>query len=199
MDRLLKITHGVSREAAFAGGCLMMIAAVAVSVDVILRKLFTVSLGGADEIAGYALAIGSAWSFGYALFERAHIRIDSLYEQLPARVRAALDVVGLAALGAFMGLVLWHGWGVLAQSIRSNAHSMSALETPVAIPQAMWVAGFALFVAIAGLLLERALAALARGDLAAVTRLLGSRTAIEETEEEIRAVVEARSRDGSAP
>ncbi|MBM3523041.1 MAG: TRAP transporter small permease [Alphaproteobacteria bacterium] len=196
MDRLLRIAQVVSREAACAGGALIMIGALAVSVDVILRKLFTVSLGGADEIAGYALAIGSAWAFAFALLERAHIRIDSLYVKLAPRVQAALDLAGVAALGAFMALVTWHGTGVLAQSLRTGARSMSALETPVAVPQALWLGGLALFMAVAVLLLLRALAALARGDLATLAGMIGSRSAIEETEEELRAVAAARAGDG---
>ena len=42
-----------------------------------------------------ALSIGTAWSLGAALLDRAHIRIDSLYVRFPIGLRIALDVVGL--------------------------------------------------------------------------------------------------------
>jgi TRAP-type mannitol/chloroaromatic compound transport system permease small subunit len=174
-------------------------AALVVSVDVVMRKLFAVSLGGADEIAGYALAIGSAWSFALALLERIHIRIDTLYIHMPALARALLDIVGTAALTGFLALVAWHGAGVLAQSLRIGAHSVSALETPVALPQALWIAGLVLFLLVALVVLVRALAALVTGDLAAVSSVVGSRSAVEETEDELRAAAAGRDDNARAP
>src|SRR2546423_14884761 len=65
------------------GGALVLLAAILIGIDVVLRKLFDTSIGGADELAGYALAIGAAWSLAAALLERAHIRVDSLYVLFP--------------------------------------------------------------------------------------------------------------------
>ena len=65
------------------GGTLVLLAALLIGVDVLMRKFFDRSIGGADELAGYSLAIGSAWGLGAALLDRAHIRIDSLYVLFP--------------------------------------------------------------------------------------------------------------------
>ena len=73
-----------------------------IGIDVLMRKFLDRSIGGADELAGYALAIGTAWGLGAALLDRAHIRIDSLYVLFPRRLRLALD---LAALVLFVGLL----------------------------------------------------------------------------------------------
>jgi len=189
----------VAREAACAGGCLLMIAAVVVSVDVVMRKLFAVSLGGADEIAGYALAVGGAWSLALALLERIHIRVDTLYVHMPVAVRALLDVVGTAALAGFLALVAWHGASVFTQSLKIGARSVSALETPVALPQALWIAGFVLFLIVALMLLVRAFAALVTGDFDAISRLVGSRSAVEETKDELCAAAAGRGEDARAP
>jgi hypothetical protein len=59
---------------------------------------------------------------------------------------------------------------------------MSPLGTPLALPQAAWVAGLTLFVAVALLLILRASWALLRGDLVTVRRLAGPRTLAEELE-----------------
>ena len=66
------------------GGALVLLAAVLIGIDVLMRKFLDRSIGGADELAGYSLAIGTAWGLGAALLDRAHIRIDSLYVLLPA-------------------------------------------------------------------------------------------------------------------
>ena len=170
------------------GGALVLLAALLIGVDVVLRKFFARSIGGADELAGYALAIGSAWGLAAALLERAHIRIDSLYMLLPSWFRVALDLAGLALLIVFFALVSWHGSGVVMQSWTSGSRSQSDLQTPTVIPQLIWLAGLLVFVLIGLLLLAMALARLRGGDLAGVARLIGTRSAQAEVEDEIQAL-----------
>src|SRR6266404_5510685 len=135
------------------GGALVLLAAVLIGIDVLMRKFLARSIGGADELAGYSLAIGTTWGLGAALLDRAHIRIDSLYVLFPQKVRLVLDVVAVALLVGFFALTAWHGWGVLSQSWTSGSRSQSALETPTIIPQALWIARLLVFVAIGLLLL----------------------------------------------
>ncbi len=189
--RLQGIAHGVARVGAIVGGAMLMLAALAICVDITLRYVFAVTLGGADELSGYALAISSAWGFSAALLSRSHIRIDTVYARARARVRATLDLVSLACFALFIALVAWHGWGMLQQSYVSGSRSMNELETPLVIPQALWVMGLVFFVAVALLLLARALAAYVTGDLRALFDLIGSKSAVAEAEEEIRAVEHA--------
>jgi len=191
MDGLLRLAMAVSRIGAIAGGALLLGAALIIGIDVVLRYSFNLTIGGADELSGYALAIASAWGFSHALLHRSHIRVDSFHEQLPSRIRAILDLLAMAGLLGFMALVTWWGWGVLTQSIASNARSISALSTPLAVPQALWVAGLMFLLVIAGVLLIAGGAAYVRGDLARVARLIGPKAAQEEVDEEVLAINEA--------
>lgn len=184
LDRALRAADWLSLRAVWAGGALLLAAAFTVSVDVVARKLFTVSLGGADELSGYAFAIGTTWAFAFALLRRANVRVDALYQHLPLALCAVLDLVGLVALGVFACFLGWYGWDVLATSWSLAAKSNSALKVPMWIPQSLWFAGLALFVATLLLLFARALGALARGDWAALHGLLAARSAEEEAEEE---------------
>lgn len=163
----------------------MLAAALLIGVDVTLRKFFNASIGGADELAGYALAIGTAWSLGAALLDRAHIRIDSLYVLLPRWLRLALDFAGIALLIAFFGLIARHGWNVVQQSWVSGSRSQSALQTPTVLPQSIWLAGLALFFLIGLALLARAAILAARGEAAAAEKLISTRSAAEEVQQEI--------------
>jgi len=190
------LMHGARRVARWGqwfGGALMLLAAVLIAVDVVMRKFFDASIGGADELAGYALALGTAWALAAALLERAHIRIDSLYVLLPRRLRFALDVAGLTFLITFFGLVAWHGWSMAAQSWSAGSRSQSALQTPVVIPQSIWLIGLIVFVVIGVALLLRALGLAARGHYAAVANLISTRSAEEEVEDEVR---DLRERSG---
>lgn len=183
MDRLLQAAHAVSRWGAWFSGVLLILAAFVVGVDVLIRRFFNLSLGGADELSGFALAIGVGWSMGFTLLHRAHVRIDSAYILLPRTVRAALDILGLVAFIGFMGLVTWHGYGVFQQSFQVGARTMSRMATPLAVPQFLWVVGLTVFLLIASVLLVSAIMALVRGDWSAVQRQVGSRSVQDELRE----------------
>ncbi|MGH6815003.1 MAG: TRAP transporter small permease subunit [Hyphomicrobiaceae bacterium] len=176
------------------GGALVLLAALLIGVDVVLRKFFTRSIGGADELAGYALAIGSAWGMAAALIERAHIRIDSLYILFPGWLRSILDLIGLALFIAFFAMVAWHGSGVVMQSWTSGSRSQSDLQTPTVIPQLIWIAGLMLFAIVGVVLFLEALVKLATGDRAGAARTIGTRSAEEEVEDEIRAFKSRQSK-----
>jgi TRAP-type C4-dicarboxylate transport system permease small subunit len=171
---------------------MLLVAALTICVDIVLRYGFSRTVGGADDLAGYALAIASAWGFSAALLSRSHIRIDTVYVRLKSRLaRAALDLLSLACMALFAGLLAWHGWGVFHLSYVSSSRSQSAIEMPLAIPQGVWFAGLAFFVAVALFLLMRACLGLAGKDLDTVFRLAGSKSAAAEAKEEIRAVEHA--------
>jgi TRAP-type C4-dicarboxylate transport system permease small subunit len=192
MERLQALAAAISRGGAIVGGALLLAASIVICIDIALRYAFSLTIGGADDLSGYALAISSAWGFSAALLSRSHIRIDTVYVRVRSRAaRAALDLLSLASFALFGGLVAWHGWGVLQQSYVSNSHSQSAIEMPLTIPQALWFAGLAFFVAVALLLLARALLALLRRDLDDLFRLIGSKSALAEAKEEISAVAHA--------
>ena len=176
------------------GGALVLLAALLIGVDVLLRKFLTRSIGGADELAGYALAIGSAWGLAAALVDRAHIRIDSLYILLPSWLRIGLDLAGLVLFIAFFALVAWHGSGVVMQSWTSGSRSQSALETPTVIPQVLWVAGLAAFAVVGVILLIQALRVGFSGDLRGMAKLISTRSAEEEVEDEIRDLQDRQAR-----
>ena len=185
-NELTAFAQRLTRFGLWFGGALMLAAAVLIGVDVTLRKFFNASIGGADELAGYALALGTAWSLGAALLDRAHIRIDSLYVLLPRWLRLSLDFAGLALFIAFFGLIAWHGWSVVQQSWMSGSRSQSALATPTVIPQSLWLLGLALFFVVGLALLAHAAILIARGNASAAEHAISTRSAAEEVQEEIR-------------
>jgi TRAP-type C4-dicarboxylate transport system permease small subunit len=184
LDRALRAADWLSLRAVWAGGALLFLAAFTVSIDVLARKLFSVSLGGADELSGYAFAIGTAWAFAFALLRRANVRVDALYQLLPLRLCALLDLLALLALGVFVAYLARYGFEVLSTSWSLSARSNSALKVPLWIPQALWFGGLLLFATTLLLLLARSLAHLAGGNWIAVHELLGARSVKEEADDE---------------
>ena len=93
---------------------------------------------------------------------------------------------------------MWHGLGVLSQSWISNSRSQSALETPTVIPLALWIAGLASFVVVGVLLLLQAAQADGGAAIcAAPHKLISTRSAEEEVEDEIRDLKDRQARGGS--
>ncbi len=183
LTRLIEITNLISRIGTWIGGSLMLFASGIIGLEVILRKIFLISLGGADELASYALAIGTVWALSFTLIERAHIRVDALYMVLPGWLRAGLDLLALVAVTVFAGFLTWYAAGVLLTSIDLQATANTPLATPLWIPQGIWVMGLGLFVIIALLLTALTLLALIRGRVEDVNRLAGTKTVSEELEE----------------
>jgi len=168
------------------GGALVLMAAVLIGIDVLMRKFLARSIGGADELAGYSLAIGTAWGLGATLLDRAHIRIDSLYGLFPRKLRLALDLLALILFVGFFALMTWHGLGVVSQSLTSGSRSQSALATPTVIPQSLWLLGLALFFVVGLALLAHAAILIARRNVSAAEQAISTRSAAEEVQEEIR-------------
>ena len=192
MERLQEVAARISRGGAIVGGALLLIAALAICVDIFLRYAFSLTIGGADDLSGYALAISSAWGFSLALLTRSHIRIDTVYVRVRSRAaRAALDLLSLACFGVFIGFVTWYGWGVFSLSWASSSVSQSAIEMPLIYPQGLWFAGIAFCVLVVVLLLARSLKAFVNKDLESLFKLIGSKSAVDEAQEEVKSVEHA--------
>ena len=189
MNRLQAAAEGISRIGAIVGGAMLLVASILICIDITLRYTMSVTLGGADELSGYALAISSAWGFSAALLSRSHIRIDTVYVRLKSiKLRALLDLISLATLMGFFGMVTWYAWGVVRQSWVSDSHSLSAIEAPLVVPQGLWFAGLLFFVLLCALLMVRGLLAFVAGDYHSLFAQIGSKSALAEAEEEIAAV-----------
>ena len=184
LARGLSLARTLSRAGVWVGGALTLASALLISYDVIVRRLFGVTIGGSDELSGYAFAISTSWALAHAALERANVRIDVVYEHLPVRVAAVLDWVALVALGVFAAFLAWHAQEVLAQSWQQGSRANTPLGTPLWVPQALWVTGLVWFALVLALMLIRASVALVHGDLAAIRELCGIRSATEEAQEE---------------
>ena len=149
--------HGVSRWMARAGGAAILLCSVLIALDVITRKAFAVAWFESYEITIYVFAIAVAFGQAYTLIAGAHIRVDVLQVRLPRALRTLLDAVALAALAAMTGILVWHAWGTVAQSVSLGARSNTTLAIPLVIPQSIWAAGLSWFALVAVILLARLL------------------------------------------
>jgi TRAP-type C4-dicarboxylate transport system permease small subunit len=159
-----------------------------IAIEVLARAFLRVSTGSTVELSGYMLAFGLSWGLAYALAQRSHVRIDVLIDHLPRAFRVWLHLLSLALLLFFVGFIANGAWDLVDESLLFGATDISALRTPLAIPQGLWAAGLIVFLLlIAAMLIENLLLALS-GDTRAVERNLSSRSHTEEAEEALEAL-----------
>lgn len=192
-DALLAVVERISRGFARAAGVLLVLMVLLIIVEIVMRRLFSISLGLSFEYSGYLFGISASWAFAYALFEKAHIRIDAAYMRFSEKPRLALDVVAMAAFAAFAVMAAQAAFGVVAESLSRDTVANTPLHTPMWIPQTLWVAGWLWFAFATLLLLARMLIALALGDAATARRWGGSSTIDEQIEQESAGIEELKS------
>ncbi len=191
LARLADHAGRLARYLIWAGGALIVAAAVVVTLDVLQRKvsrLTGLNISGSDEISGYLFAISTTWAFSHALLHRANVRVDALYLLMPRPTRAVLDVIGILILSIFVAVVTWHGMQMFIHNLTNWSKSITPLLTPLAIPQFFWIAGLVIFVLNLFLVLLRVMLALLMRDYATIGMVAGARTQEEEFEEEMRSL-----------
>lgn len=185
MEHLWRGVSAVARWGAWAGGAMILVAAVVVTTEVISRKMLAFAFSGSDEIAAYLFAVGTSWSMAHVLVTRGHVRIDVLYGALGPRGKAACDLLALAGLAILVVAIVDRAGSIFLENLAGDNRSNTPLRILLAWPQAPWFAGFALFLAATALAFLRSILALARGDLARVAATIGVPSQDEEIKGEL--------------
>lgn len=185
----------VSLTMSRVGGAVLLGCALLVSVEILMRTLFGVSMNVSTDLASYGLAVAASWAFAGTLLHRGHIRVDVLYRRFPSGGRAILDLASALSLALFGALLTWHALGVALESARLGAYENTTLATPLVLPQTLWVVGIFWFALVAAVIALRAASALAQRDAAAVARIAGPAGVEEELDE---ALADAETRLAAA-
>src|SRR5262245_36135927 len=122
-----------------------MAISLATCIEVLGRKYFYFSFRGLDEIGGYMLASVSAFGFAYALSTRSHMRVTLLFPYVPASVQSLLNVLGMGTLAVMAAFLAWRGVFEVLDVVTSGRRSNTPLQTPLWIPETIWVVGMSLF------------------------------------------------------
>ncbi len=166
-------------------GYMFLALSLFVTTETIMRKLFNFSFQGADELGGYALAVGSSLAFTIALLGRNHIRIDLLHERLPPAVQSVLNWLAIVLLAMFGVLLGWVCLKVVVDTMSYRSTAPTPWTTPLIYPQGVWFAGLLVFAAAAVVLAARATVLLVSRRTDDLNREFHPKGAMEEVKEEI--------------
>ena len=156
-----------------------------VGVETLLRKIFGVSLQGADELAGYALAVGATIGFALAVVGRNHIRVDVLHEYFPRWLQALLNWVSSVLIAGLALLFAVLCARVLQKTLEYGSTAQTPWATPLIVPQSVWYAALLLFAAYAIGYTLRATWLLATGRIERLNEEFHPKSAKEELKEEL--------------
>jgi len=156
----------LSKMAVWIGGASLLGAALMVSIDVICRKFFSITMSGSDEYSGYVFAASTTW-----------------------------DLIGLILLLYFMAIMTYHAlivfWDAticFRDAERKCAVAITTLGTPQWIPLFFWVFGLVMFIITLLFLLIYTTVALCQRNWALVAKLAGVPSVVDTIEEETQGV-----------
>lgn len=166
-------------------GAMMIALSIAIAAETILRKFFSYSMGGIDELGGYAVAVGAPLAFLVAATHQAHIRINILHAKLPPKPRAILNVVAAASLTVLALFLAYFAFTTTRQTFVLGSIAQTPWATPLIYPQSVWLIAIATFALGTIWLSIRAIVLLCRRDWPMLVASYGPGSAQEELEAEL--------------
>jgi TRAP-type C4-dicarboxylate transport system permease small subunit len=148
--KMIESLRAINKGVAVVVGLGLLLCAGFVLADIILRRIGT-SLGGTEEIAGYAMALATSWGMAFTLLELGHVRIDLLRSKLSSFNRALMDVFAMIVMTGVIVTIAIKAWPVVERSLTNGSRANTPLETPLALVQVPWFAGWVWFAVVSTL------------------------------------------------
>lgn len=160
--KVIAILRRINKGVALMVGAGLLICAAFVLADIILRR-FGTSLGGTEEIAGYAMALATSWGMSFTLVELGHVRIDLLRTRFQSFGKALFDVFSMIVMSGVIITIAIKAWPVVERSLTNGSRANTPLETPLIWVQLPWFAGWVWFALMSCLVTLAALSLLLKG------------------------------------
>lgn len=195
-----RVVEPVARAAAIACGYAVLLLSIAVTIEIVGRKLFAFTFQGTDDMGGYVLAIVAVVGASYTMAMRGHTRVDVFLVRMPAAWQRWLNTLAMLTMAAFAVFAAWRALFVLRESIEFQSVASNPLQTPLWQPQGLWLFGLCLFASISLAYALHALVLFFRGS-AELNRYYGPQSTQDELEAELtaRAEREAQADTGARP
>lgn len=166
-------------------GVVMLLLALAITAEAVLRKLFSFSLGGLDELGGYAMAVCAPLAFTVALIERAHIRISIFQVKMGVRAQALTNAMAALSLSLLSAYLLYFTAITLLDTRSYQSVAQTPWATPLVYPQAVWLLAMSVFAVAAAIRCGQACRLLWRHDWATLNKRFGADSVAEELNAEL--------------
>jgi len=122
----LFLAYALDRATLILCGAAGLVLVAMVLVNVVLRYGFGTGSIAMQDLAAYAFAVFLITSLPVCLARGGHVRVEVFSERMgPGYLRAADTVALIVFLIPLFGLIVWAGWGALAESWRVREGSVT--------------------------------------------------------------------------
>jgi TRAP-type C4-dicarboxylate transport system permease small subunit len=181
-NKTFALLNNVVTAVAIACGWALLALCALTGYDILARRLLGHSVQGVDEIGGYILAITASVGFAAALLNRMHTRIDLVLAIMPPRLRAVMNTFAALCLAGFALFMAQKAFVTLNETLEFGSRASTPLQTPLWIPQSLWIMGILLFAIISCVMAAHATWLLFRGQIDTINKQYGPPSIDEETE-----------------
>jgi TRAP-type transport system small permease protein len=128
--RISLVYERVLMGCGFIVGLTIVLIAVLVSLDVVLRNLDLYSSGALLELTEYALFVTTFIGAPWVLWQGSHVRVDLVLTMVPVPIARIMEIVADGA-GLFCSSVMgWHGFSVALVSFERGDLIVKELVVP---------------------------------------------------------------------
>jgi TRAP-type transport system small permease protein len=129
-ENLRRLTGRLTHLLALAGFAGLLILAIMVTADILLRFLFDYPLQGVNDVSAVVMAVVIAACIPQCLSLKQNISIEVLGSMSPRRIQLALNLFASLAVLGFFGLMVWQ-FVPYAQAITASGEKTWVLGWPV--------------------------------------------------------------------
>lgn len=135
--KALKWIDFINEKVGLFCGWVILVMTLTVTYDVVMRYFFNNPTDWGLELNIYLLVTASFLAGGYCFFHDGHVRVDIIYQVIPQRFRALLDVITSVLFFLFVLVVVWKGWEFAYESFEEGKRSSEAMGWPLYPSQMM--------------------------------------------------------------
>lgn len=154
----------VVRICGMAGGLVILLMTVMVTVDVIVRNVTGHPITGVFELSQVALLIATFLVLGYVQYYDRQLKADIFSASTEGRTRAAFRLLDGALGFLFFGILVWTGSAEWIKALNGNFLKRGLIDIPTVIPLGVLVAGTTLALLSLSLSILRSLHCLRTGE-----------------------------------
>jgi len=163
VDAFLRAVDQLLQGAALAGGVALLLMAVMVTTDVLLRTATGHPVTGVFETTETMLVAVIFLVLGLVEWQHRQLNVDILTGATRGRMRLAFTVLDKGLTVLILGILLWLATGEWLKAWQGNFLRRGMVEIPTVIPLGLLVLGTALAMLAAAVGLLRALGCLVQG------------------------------------
>lgn len=105
--RLRKVTGAINNVLGEIQVIGIILAAIVVTADVLMRALFSKPISGTSEYVGYIMILASYFGLGICTANRSHLKVDLLVQLLPQKAQVVNDMINALLVITVASIMLY--------------------------------------------------------------------------------------------